>query len=88
MKAGKRLLRPIIPRSYTKKDLLCTIKKLTIHPRQALGQILALRPLRVHFAEVLVQRVEPSYASEMAPRVVVIRAEDPLDVAMRGLGER
>ena len=62
--------------------------QLTVHARQPLGQILALRPLRVRFAEVLVERVEASHTSEMAPRVVMIGTEYPLHVAMRGLRER
>ena len=62
--------------------------QLTVHARQPLGQILALRPLRVHLAEMLVQRVEPSHTTEVAPRVVVIRAEDPFNITMRGLRER
>ena len=62
--------------------------QLTVHARQPLGQILALRPLRVHLAEMLVERVEASDATEMTPRVVVIRAQYPLHVAVRGLRER
>ena len=56
-----------------------------LNARQPLRQILALRPLRVRLTEMFVQRMEAPDAAEMAPRVVVIRAEDPLDVAMRGL---
>ena len=36
---------------------------------------------------MLVQRVEAPDATEMTPRVVVIRAEDPFNITMRGLGE-
>ena len=56
-----------------------------LHVQRKLDEV---HTLRVRLAEMLVERVEPSHASQMTPRVVVIGTEDPFHVAVRGLRER
>ena len=59
--------------------MLCTSDLITnnqrapaLHARQPLGQILALRPLCVRFAEMLVESVEAADAAQVAARVVML----------------